>query len=424
MSLELILELIIVFLLLVGGYAGWQFLRVQRQQRADLAQVLNFSASLPSARSDQEIIQAFMQTASAILRASGASFVPFNEFVAIIPPLMHGSVPAEALVPWGARLQSPETRQICKACQQRHQDGQNCTLLNQTHTQLRGVHCHPLQRDGREIGIVNFYFEKYEHPNPEMLTLLSGLSAATVGALNATRTALPLLPVPALTAAEIPSQMSDLLEKVEYRATIDERVRLAREIHDGLAQTLAFLKIQSAQMQNYLEQGRIDRLTETLRANARTLNDAYLDARDAIDNLRRTPETQFGDWLKRLANDFQQSSGLQVQVRGELDGLNFPPVIQAQMIRIVQEALNNVRKHAVATSVAITFHRTEIDATLEVRDDGCGFAPEQVSPAARYGLMGMRERAEQIGAEFQIISQPGCGASVRVTFTLDQLETL
>lgn len=207
-------------------------------------------------------------------------------------------------------------------------------------------------------------------------------------------------------------QNASLMVQVEYQAVVDERTRLAREIHDGLAQTLAFLKIQSAQMQNYLARGETDRLTSTLQANYRTLSDAYLDARQAIDNLRRVPSTSLRGWIGQVASDFEQNSGLRVDLAQFQLTVEYPPTVQAQLIRIIQEALSNIRKHANAHVVTIVGCQDEKSVLIEVRDDGVGFSPEQVNDSSRYGLRGMRERAEMIGADFQITSQPGLGAVV------------
>ncbi len=207
-------------------------------------------------------------------------------------------------------------------------------------------------------------------------------------------------------------QNASLMVQVEYQAVVDERTRLAREIHDGLAQTLAFLKIQSAQMQNYLARGETERLTSTLQANYRTLSDAYLDARQAIDNLRRVPSTSLRGWIGQVASDFEQNSGLRVDLAQFQLTVEYPPTVQAQLIRIVQEALSNIRKHANAHAVTIVGCQDEKIVLIEVRDDGVGFLPEQVNDSSRYGLRGMRERAEMIGADFQITSQPGLGAVV------------
>jgi len=204
------------------------------------------------------------------------------------------------------------------------------------------------------------------------------------------------------------------LVAVEYQAVLDERARLAREIHDGLAQTLAFLKMQSDQMQTYLAQGRLDRLTDTLAASNRTLSDAYLDARQAIDNLRRVPDMDLDALLRRLAEEFSVAAGIPVDVSRVEAMHNYSSSVRAQLVRIVQETLANVRKHAQAKSVTLSAREKEGELILEVYDDGLGFTPDMVASSSQYGLRGMRERAEMIGAEFQVISRPGEGTTVRL----------
>jgi two-component system nitrate/nitrite sensor histidine kinase NarX len=209
-------------------------------------------------------------------------------------------------------------------------------------------------------------------------------------------------------------QNARLMVQVEYQAVVDERTRLAREIHDGLAQTLAFLKIQAAQMQNFLERGETEKLTNTLQANYRTLSDAYIDARQAIDNLRRAPSTDLREWIGNVAADYEQTTGQKVVVSVDAFPVEYPVNVQAQMIRIVQEALSNVRKHASATSVSVTGIRSDDSYQIIVHDNGKGFSPLDGKNEAdsHYGLKGMRERSEIIGADFQITSNPGRGTSV------------
>jgi two-component system nitrate/nitrite sensor histidine kinase NarX len=207
-------------------------------------------------------------------------------------------------------------------------------------------------------------------------------------------------------------QNSRLMVQLEYQAVVDERARLAREIHDGLAQTLAFLKIQAAQMQNYLSRGETERLTSTLQASYRTLSDAYIDARQAIENLRRTPSVNLADWVQQVASDYEQATGQKVALDDFNLSVEYPPNVQTQLIRIIQEALSNVRKHSGAENVAIRGIQKPDSVLIEVRDNGKGFAPQQVDDSLRFGLRGMRERAESIGADFQIVSQPGAGTIV------------
>jgi two-component system nitrate/nitrite sensor histidine kinase NarX len=98
--------------------------------------------------------------------------------------------------------------------------------------------------------------------------------------------------------------------------------------------------------------------------------------------------------------------------------------VQVQMVRILQEALNNIRKHAYASRVSITLREWGGDLVMEIHDDGRGFDPEDVPEMAQYGLRGMRERAEMIGAELQIISAPHLGTTVQVSLPSRQEENV
>lgn len=210
-----------------------------------------------------------------------------------------------------------------------------------------------------------------------------------------------------------------ILRSLEYKAVIQERTRLAREIHDGLAQTLAYLKLQAAQMQTYLAQGDMTRLTQVLKDNYQALAEAYLDTRQAIDNLRLTPGASLETWLEQVSADFENATKLPVERALQAVQTTWSdvltPEIQAQLMRVVQEALNNIRKHARASRAWVSLREWQGDLVLEVGDDGQGFDSEDVPEVSQHGLRGMRERAELIGAEFQVISQVQRGTVVRLT---------
>ncbi len=200
---------------------------------------------------------------------------------------------------------------------------------------------------------------------------------------------------------------------LEYNAVIQERIRLAREIHDGLAQTLAFLKMKTSQMQSYLSQGDMPRLSQALQQNYQALAEAYLDTRQAIDNLRLTPQPGLTHWLDQLLSEFETGSGVPVERHTEIEA-ELPPEVQAQLIRILQETLSNIRKHAHAQRVWVSLREWEGDLILEVGDDGQGFDPAEMPELSQYGLRGIRERAEFIGADIQITSHPHQGTVVRL----------
>lgn len=218
-------------------------------------------------------------------------------------------------------------------------------------------------------------------------------------------------------------QNANLIEELEYKTMIQERTRLAREIHDGLAQTVALMKLQAVQLRKYLAHGELERARQNIDLLNSTLNEAYQDARQAIDGLRISPaECGLGGWLVQTVEDFQEISGLPVELSGVKVQPDMPPEIHAQLIRILQEALSNVRKHARASRVWVACSQTVDDLHLEVRDDGLGFSPEDVTRESRHGLRGMRERAELIGADFQVVSRPGEGTTVKVRLPLGNLE--
>ena len=227
----------------------------------------------------------------------------------------------------------------------------------------------------------------------------------------------------------VSTQAAILIENVrkqldrEYRVIIQERIRLAREIHDSLAQTLAYLKLTAAQMQTQLASGDLARLEQSIGQSYQALSEAYLEVRQSIDNLRQTPLKSVSTWLEQLLQDFSTASGLKSSSNVPDNLPDISPEIQAQLLRIVQEALSNVRKHARAKKVSVNLHTWNNDLILEISDDGVGFSAEDVPELSRHGLRGMRERAELIGADFQIISQPDQGTTIRLQIPLYIEET-
>jgi two-component system nitrate/nitrite sensor histidine kinase NarX len=210
-------------------------------------------------------------------------------------------------------------------------------------------------------------------------------------------------------------QNAQSMAELEYKTIILERTRLSREIHDGLAQTLAFLKLQAAQMQKFFSQGDHARLQQSLSLSYATLSEAYEDARQAIDGLRIGVNGKgVAGWLEQVVTEFKETSGIDVKIEPVQVYPELSPEVHAQLIRIVQEALSNVRKHANASQVRVICCEDENNLFLEICDNGIGFSPDDVPVLARHGLQGMRERAELIGADFQVLSKLHEGTTVRL----------
>lgn len=183
-----------------------------------------------------------------------------------------------------------------------------------------------------------------------------------------------------------------LAEESAVHARADERTRLAREIHDQLAQGLTAIALQ-------IESGRFDAALQTTRT---TLE----EARRSVMNLRAEPLAgrPLAQALALLVREFTSRSGIRVAL--VLDDCALPLPVEAELYRIAEQALANVRLHAQAKQVAVSLHCSRRAATLTIEDDGIGFDPRRV-PDDRHGVRGMRERAKLAGGALRIASRPG-----------------
>jgi signal transduction histidine kinase len=226
--------------------------------------------------------------------------------------------------------------------------------------------------------------------------------------------------------ATLAGQISLLVEnhwlylQAEHHAALAERDRLAREIHDGLAQTLGYLKLRTAQMVGWLGEGGIQRVGDGLRELEGLLAEAYTDAREAIDGLRLRPgDGRLSEWLDPVLSEFQSSSGVQVETTIPPE-LSLRPEVGTQLLRILQEALSNIRKHSNATQASLEWGTDTDWLILRIADNGQGFDAADVPPIAQHGLRIMRERAELLDADFQIISRLGEGTQVVIRLPVDE----
>ena len=196
-------------------------------------------------------------------------------------------------------------------------------------------------------------------------------------------------------------------------AVAEERGLIARELHDSIAQSLAFLKIQTQLLQAAITKGddaARDRSVAELREGVR---ECYADVRELLVHFRtRTQDEDIEQALRATLSKFEHQTGLGTTLDMAGQGLPLAPDVQIQVLHIVQEALSNVRKHAQARQVRVTAQRHPC-WRFEVRDDGRGFEPQAVSPDSLHvGLGIMADRAERIGALLRVDSSPGAGTCV------------
>jgi len=211
-----------------------------------------------------------------------------------------------------------------------------------------------------------------------------------------------------------------LHEQVLDGAVLEERVRIARELHDGLAQVLGYINTQTQAVKRLLAVGRIDDGRAELDAMEEAARAVYADVREAIVGLRTSlPRQSLVPSLREYLEEFCAMAGVEgsLDVGENVGELELRPEVEIQALRIVQEALTNVRKHAAAVSVTVGVDL--IDGALEVTvvDDGRGFDPAAAPRGRwpRFGLQTMRERAEAAGGRFVVESSPGAGTRVDVT---------
>lgn len=201
-------------------------------------------------------------------------------------------------------------------------------------------------------------------------------------------------------------------------AVSEERNLLARELHDSIAQGLAFLNLQVQMLEDALDHHDEQRSRDTLDMLRQGVQESYDDVRELLVHFRSRVEKQdlrraITAALRRLAD--QTGIATDFDFRGE--GAPLDVEAQTQILYILQEALSNVRKHSNAKSVRVSVRRGIEGLTATVRDDGVGFDESDQDAARReahIGLQIMRERAQRIGGRFAVKSSPGHGTEVRL----------
>jgi signal transduction histidine kinase len=218
----------------------------------------------------------------------------------------------------------------------------------------------------------------------------------------------------AIDNAHLHRQVADL-------AVAQERLHIAHEMHDGIAQVLGYVNTKVQAATEYLRREKTDEGLAQLRELAVAAREAYGDVRESIVDLRTLPgpTRSFEEVLREYVDRWSEQSEISAQLIVDGD-LVMPNGVELQLVRIIQESLANVRKHAKATSARIELRRREGRLLLTVSDDGIGFKPAGRSrnDFPRFGLSTMRERAESVGGVFAIDSAATRGTVVSVEIPL------
>jgi len=220
-----------------------------------------------------------------------------------------------------------------------------------------------------------------------------------------------------------------MTSQLQSLSIVQERGRIAREMHDGLAQVLGYLNLQTQTLGSLLSQGKVEKLQSELLQMRQAIQTAHADVRENILSLRTTLAQEKG--LEMAAEEYLTEFGIQMgvetsfsyQVDGELD---LSSVAEVQLVCILQEALTNVRKHARASRVDVLIWKEKGESRdhihMQVIDDGVGF--QTTDSKRRFGLHTMRERAESVGGKLVIESVNNKGTCIECNLPCLQQERL
>lgn len=221
--------------------------------------------------------------------------------------------------------------------------------------------------------------------------------------------------------AERTAEITRLAEDSRYSAIVRERLKIARDLHDTLAHSMMAM-LTEVRLLKKLAQNRPEALTEELDRAEEAAHAGLKEARAAITQMRYNParDIGLGAALQELCNGLAKRTGIQTRFEMTPTLAVFADSRAEPLYRIAEEALRNIERHAGAGMVDVNLqYRSEIERLeLSIQDNGVGFIPEQDFPG-HYGLTGLREQAEIIGADIQIESHRGKGTRITVRLPLN-----
>lgn len=251
---------------------------------------------------------------------------------------------------------------------------------------------------GKKLGVLNVADTDWREPSEDDLRLLH-----TIGDL-----------------LSITIERARLFDQSRQIGASEERVRLAREIHDTLGQSLAAITLQMETADALIETGSApEQVWSIIRKSLELSRSGLQEARRSVLDLRAAPlegRTLF-EAIGDLVGQFRARTGLPAEYQAIGAHSPVPPRLEIALFRIAQEALSNVERHASAGQVAVALAAAPDDLRLTVSDDGIGFQVDDV-PAGHYGLAGINERVHLMGGRFEVRSSPGAGTRLQVTIPL------
>jgi signal transduction histidine kinase len=210
-----------------------------------------------------------------------------------------------------------------------------------------------------------------------------------------------------------------MTSRLQTLAMTEERARISREMHDGLLQVLGYLSVQMQTLEAFARKGNSDKLLSELCKARESIKSAQADVRENVLSLRTTLSGDLGliSSLQDFCEEFGIQTGIDTHFESAIDRPpRLSPLAEAQLVRIVQESLANVRKHSHARSVRVGLDATDRSVRVTVSDDGIGF--DSRPSKEHFGLQTMRERAESVNGALEVVSEIHAGTRVELTLPL------
>ncbi|MBK5107867.1 MAG: sensor histidine kinase [Anaerolineales bacterium] len=214
-------------------------------------------------------------------------------------------------------------------------------------------------------------------------------------------------------------QLSEYAAQVEELTLATERQRMARELHDTLSQGLTGLVLQLEAIKAHLEAGRGERAITIIDQSLARARSTLADSRAAIDDLRAIPPS-LPEAMRAKVERFTQATGIPCELSLALGDTAPPANTGDHILHVLNEALANVTRHALAGQVWVRLAANKDRLELDIQDDGQGFDSGKVDGAGHYGLLGMRERSRVVGGTLEIESGTGQGTLIRLIVPIHQ----
>lgn len=366
-------------------------------QRVRLEALYKVSAFLAQAGSIDELARGFAQRVRAVMKADAATVRWSDDANQRYLMLASDCFPQDLVEEERSLLAG-----AC-ACGNLRPDARTRVIPILSHDEAPVRHCAkvgyenvvsvPIRLQQRLLGEFNLFFRAPVLLSADEVELLDALASHLASSLEGLR--------------------ADALDR--EAAVAEERALLARNLHDSIAQSLAFLKIQVQLLRTAVQKGQTSQMQGALDELDIGLRESISDVRELLVHFRtRTNTDDIEQALQETLQKFQSQTGLsgQLQVHGQ--GLPLPSDVQVQVLHVVQEALSNVRKHAGAAQVELEVVKGA-RWRFVVRDNGAGFDTQKHPGESHVGLNIMRERAGRIGAEVNVVSAAGQGTTVTLT---------